>query len=290
MKTEEAYIPAAEALEAAHWTKSISFERDQRQSQTLTGLVSFLLLAAALRYELSEFPGWAAFLLSVGVSIALAVGAWLLRASLPTATLLGAVVCVLLFRAAAPGVLIPGLPAGVAALAVLVALTFLATRYRSQVKKAAGLAEPRLGRRASQIAANLGIAGLCAAAGLYPSALAALAEAGADTISSEIGQALGGRTILITTLRRVAPGTDGGISVIGTLAGLLASALIVFAGSAKPIYPPLALRIFLAGIVGLLVDSLLGATLERRGILGNDLVNFVSTAASALLTFALWHP
>jgi uncharacterized protein (TIGR00297 family) len=112
--------------------------------------------------------------------------------------------------------------------------------------------------------------------------LAALVEATADTVSSEIGQAFGGTPFMLTTLRRVPPGTDGAISLYGTLAGIAAAALIAATGM-----PALGMSFaeclvaFTAGILGLFFDSLLGATLERRGYIGNDLVNFTSTAFAA---------
>ncbi len=61
-------------------------------------------------------------------------------------------------------------------------------------------------------------------------ALAALAEATADTVSSEIGQAFGGHPLLLTTLRRVEPGTDGAVSLMGTAAGVAAGTAVVWAG------------------------------------------------------------
>jgi uncharacterized protein (TIGR00297 family) len=87
---------------------------------------------------------------------------------------------------------------------------------------------------------------------------------------------------MITTLRTVEPGTDGAISLAGTLAGVVAASIVASAGT-------LALRgdlamfwISCAGAVfGLFFDSLLGATLERRGWLNNDAVNFLSTASAA---------
>jgi uncharacterized protein (TIGR00297 family) len=190
-------------------------------------------------------------------------------------------------------------------LTVLV-LTSLATRFGRKRKERLGTAEKRHGRNAAQVAANLGFASLAALpmvqiwladsrmirqVGLAPisilvPALAALAEAAADTISSEIGQVLGGNPVMITAMRRVEPGTDGGITPAGTLAGVLAAAIVAITGA-------LALRggstmfaiSWAGGVFGLFFDSLLGATLERKGWLNNDAVNFLSTASSA--TFAL---
>jgi len=123
---------------------------------------------------------------------------------------------------------------------------------------------------------------------------AALAEATADTVSSEIGQAFGGTPFMLTTLRRVAPGTDGAISLYGTLAGIAAAAIIAATGApALGMSTVECLVAFTAGIAGLFFDSLLGATLERRGYINNDLVNFSSTAfaaALALLTIRFAQP
>ncbi len=116
--------------------------------------------------------------------------------------------------------------------------------------------------------------------------LAAMGEAAADTVSSEIGQVFGGRPRMITTLRLAEPGIDGGITFAGTGAGLLAAGLVsgigVFAlqGNLAMFWISAAGAVF-----GLFFDSVLGATLERRGWLNNDAVNFLSTASAA--TFAL---
>jgi uncharacterized protein (TIGR00297 family) len=121
---------------------------------------------------------------------------------------------------------------------------------------------------------------------MFAVGLAALAEAAADTVSSEVGQVLGGRPRMMTTLREVEPGTDGAISLAGSAAGLIAAGIVAAAGT-------LALdgdlRMFCisssGGVFGLAFDSLLGATLERRGWLNNDAVNFLSTGSAA--AFAL---
>lgn len=184
------------------------------------------------------------------------------------------------------------------ALIALVACTLASTRFRRSQKEQLGLAESKSGRGASQVCANLGVAGLTAAlalAGLprevlLMAAAAALVEATADTVSSEMGQALPGRVILVTSGRVVPAGTDGGISLAGTLLGCAAGAgVAAVAAICLGLHVRAAIACWLAGIAGIFFDSWLGATLERRSILGNDAVNFSSTAFSALLGAALAH-
>jgi uncharacterized protein (TIGR00297 family) len=142
-------------------------------------------------------------------------------------------------------------------------------------------------RDAGQVLANGGVAGTLAlftvllftvnpeSGMLFPMWVgfaASLAGANADTWATELGTLNPRPPVLLTTLRRVPHGTSGGVSLVGTLAALAGSALVggvaILAGSAGwvPQVTLPGLRVFevitLAGVLGSLVDSLLGATIQ----------------------------
>lgn len=275
------------------WRRPIPQSRDQAQSKTLTWTVGLLLLMGALAPPLAalrlSLPLWA-MERPVLVSAGFAGLVLLLRAATPAAAAIGFLICFIFAQAPAawaPYTFDVTEHWLLQALMVLFVLTFAATRYGRTRKEARGLSESRRGRSASQIVANLGVAGLFAAAGWYEGCVAALAEAAADTVSSEIGQALGHTPRLVTTGRRVAAGTDGGVTFAGTVAGLLAAAMVVAVGSVHhPMWPEQVVT-WIAASAGLYFDSLLGATLERRGWMGNDLVNFASTLFAAAIASSL---
>jgi uncharacterized protein (TIGR00297 family) len=186
---------------------------------------------------------------------------------------------------------------GFLALLTVFVLTAFATRIGHHRKQRLGVAERGMGRTASQVLANLGAATLCALPVIaFPEfrgillvgAMAALAEAAADTVSSEIGQAWAKRAYMITDFRDARIGTNGAISIEGTLAGCIAAGLVasvsVMVGVVSPYWSPV---ITVAGIGGMMFDSILGATLENRGRLGNDAVNFISTVVAADLAMVV---
>jgi uncharacterized protein (TIGR00297 family) len=239
---------------------------------------------------------------TIGLSLLLGVVVLWLRAATPAGALTGAVITASLMFSTVTFPYQPWHTALPPVLAVSL-LAWLATRLGRRKKEQLGTAENRRGRSAAQVAANLGVAALVssefvqnwltdthrfspprtlAPIPLFPVMLAALAEAAADTVSSEIGQVLGGRPRMITTLRGADPGTDGAISLAGTSAGMVAGGVVAGIGTLA-LGGNLALFwVSCAGAVfGLFFDSLLGATLERRGWLNNDGVNFLSTASAA---------
>jgi uncharacterized protein (TIGR00297 family) len=297
--------------------KTIPQSRDRRQSRALVWFVgsllalfsfvqlkSLLLLAPQLRLEPSgQLWIWLSPWI---VSLTFALLVWAVRAATFGGILFGSTLCLSLTL----GTRHSGLwHSGLAPLVALFVLTFAATKAGRHRKMLFGLAEDRRGRNAAQVLANLGVAGLIAIAGfvslldnaapftgylLYSAPFtailvtAALAQATADTVSSELGQAFGGTPFLFTTLRPVPPGTDGAISLLGTAAGIAGAILVALTGMwAMHLTLPQTAIALTSAIAGLFFDSLLGATLERRGWLGNDLVNFLSTAFAALTALAL---
>jgi uncharacterized protein (TIGR00297 family) len=107
-------------------------------------------------------------------------------------------------------------------------------------------------------------------------------------VSSELGQALGGRPRLITTLRRVPVGQDGAISITGTICSVAAILLVCQSSQfVHLLLPQFYWTAAAAAFAGTLLDSLLGATLERPGRLGNNSVNFTSTAFAAAVTITV---
>lgn len=183
-----------------------------------------------------------------------------------------------------------------AALLVVFLLTWISTHIGYGRKQRLGTAEARGGRNALQVLANLGTASGCAIlyATVFPdrkiiaALAAALTEAAADTVSSEIGQALGGTPRLLTNWQPVAPGTDGALTILGTLAGSLATIAVSLVFVAADLLSVRAVAsCAAAGFAGMIFDSFLGATLERRHVLGNNGVNFSSTLFAAVLALLL---
>ena len=119
----------------------------------------------------------------------------------------------------------------------------------------------------------------------------AFATAAADTASSEIGQLLGRRTYLVTTFRPVPRGTEGAVSLEGTLAGIFASLVIAALGAALGLFSWKGVPVVVfAAFVGTTFESVVGAALEKRQLLDNEALNFLNTLVGALVAaaFAAW--
>jgi uncharacterized protein (TIGR00297 family) len=242
-----------------------------RSAETLAGLGS-------------ARPLWTA----LAVTLAFAALARWVRGVSSSGALAGAAVCFVLYVGAGAGAF--------AALVSVFALTWISTRLGYQRKRKLGTAEKLDGRTALQVLANLAVATICAGlsavssknAVLLLAASAALAEAAADTVSSEVGQARNAKARLITTWEEVPAGTDGGVSWAGSLAGIAAAAVVSLVCVLTGLVPLRWVGISIAAAVaGMTADSYLGALLERRKLLNNDAVNFVGTLIAAGAAFLI---
>ena len=116
--------------------------------------------------------------------------------------------------------------------------------------------------------------------------LGAMATASADTFATEVGQAHEKNPRLITTLKRVKVGRSGAISIYGLTAALIGASIISiippFFGKSWAILPIGTL----AGFLGCLVDSFIGATIERKK-LDKHVTNFIATTCGGLVAILL---
>ncbi len=192
-----------------------------------------------------------------------------------------------------------GWPGWLAVVAYL-ALGSLVTRLGFRHKQASGLAEARGGQRGPEnvwgsalVGTLLALATTLAPTSWQPMLLlgfaASFAAKLADTFGSEIGKRWGRHTVLITSLRPVAPGTEGAISLEGTAASLAGAVLMTLVMLALALINGwrAALLVSAVALVATLLESLIGATLQRRwSWLSNELVNGLQTLLAAGLAIA----
>jgi uncharacterized protein (TIGR00297 family) len=184
-------------------------------------------------------------------------------------------------------------------LLVFLLITYISTKYKYNKKSVLDVAERNHGRRsAMNVLANGLVPTFVAALWYFKSNdtmgpfliaayVAAIASITGDTLSSELGVLSRGKPYLITSFERVPIGTHGGVSPLGEIVGVTGALLIGASAWALGLadIKIVMLAAILGGSVGFHVDSLLGAIFERRGVIGNATVNFLSTIAGALTGF-----
>ena len=174
-------------------------------------------------------------------------------------------------------------------------------------KQAAGIAEGRAGMRGPENVWGSALAGaLCALAigglnawggrgqALWITVLglgyvASLSTKLSDTTASEVGKAYGRRTFLMTTLKPVPAGTEGAVSLEGTLAGVLGSAVMAIAGWGVGLIALWGIPICLvAALIATSAESVIGATVQGQWPwLTNEVVNIINTTLGALVAMGL---
>ncbi|MEO1003003.1 MAG: DUF92 domain-containing protein [Cyanobacteria bacterium J06638_7] len=198
-------------------------------------------------------------------------------------------------------------PRGWLAVVGYLLLGSLVTRLGLRRKQQQGLAEGRGGRRGPENVWGSAATGalLAMASALAPPPWRPLLLVGftasfaaklADTCGSEIGKRWGRHTVLITSLRPVPPGTEGAVSLEGTIASLGGSVAMVALALAlglvpdsPPSRPATAVLISAVGLLATLLESVIGATAQSRfSWLSNELVNGLQTALAALLAMLAW--
>ena len=119
--------------------------------------------------------------------------------------------------------------------------------------------------------------------------VASLSTKLSDTTATEIGKAYGQRTFLITTLQPVPRGTEGAVSLEGTLAGVVGSVALAAIAQVVGLILPVGIVICaVAAFVATTVESLIGATIEEKfAWLTHDLVNIINTTIGATVAILL---
>ncbi|WP_055076013.1 TIGR00297 family protein [Pseudanabaena sp. 'Roaring Creek'] len=172
------------------------------------------------------------------------------------------------------------------------------TRIGKEIKEAKGIAEKRDGARGPEnLWGSAATGAVCAIAqAIVPNPIwllayvASLSTKLADTTASEIGKAYGKSTFLITTLKPVAAGTEGAVSLEGTIAGVMGSLLIAVIGWAVGLLssPWSLLWCAIAAFIATNIESLIGATLQNKyDWLTNELVNGINTTIGAAIAILI---
>ncbi len=174
------------------------------------------------------------------------------------------------------------------------------TKVGMEQKEAEGIAEKRSGMRGPEnVWGSALTATLCAIATLFVDSpfkellilgyVASFATKLSDTTASEVGKAYGKTTFLITNFQPVPRGTEGAVSLEGTLAGIVGSIAIAFVGWAVGLINLYGIIIcIIAAFIATNIESVIGATIQSRfNWLTNEVVNFFNTAIGAIVAIGI---
>jgi uncharacterized protein (TIGR00297 family) len=173
------------------------------------------------------------------------------------------------------------------------------TRIGMKEKEAAGIAEKRSGARGPEnVWGSALIAALCAVGVVFVpdwkfllclGYVASFSTKLSDTTASEVGKAYGKSTFLITTLQPVARGTEGAVSLEGTLAGVVGSVAIALVGWGVNLIDILGIVwCVIAAFIATNLESVIGATLQSKYTwLTNEVVNIFNTLIGAVVAIIL---
>lgn len=177
------------------------------------------------------------------------------------------------------------------ALATFLIAGVFATKYKFKEKVELGFSSP--GEKTRSIGNVLGnglavvlfliVEAIVKQDTFWAATFSAIATVNGDTLASELGKVFGKKPRLITNLRPVKPGTNGGVSLYGELFALLGAAMIVpFVLPMTSYKIPMALAVLIGGFIGVNIDSIIGATLENKGITDNNSTNFLASLLGGL--------
>jgi uncharacterized protein (TIGR00297 family) len=223
-------------------------------------------------------------------ALVLGIGAYYAKAADSDAVLSETIVCLLVI-----------LFAGLSWFILLLAFYLLGgafTRYGYSQKHKLGIAQSHGGRRGYKNVYSNSLVPLALAIcyGVYGNDvfiyafIASVATANGDTLASEIGETSRSKPRMITTLKETQPGVDGGVTPLGEAASLAGAVIIGLLATGMGMAGVFGIVVAaIGGFLGTNFDSLLGATLQSRGILSNNGVNLAATAFGALAGGALWY-
>ncbi len=182
------------------------------------------------------------------------------------------------------------------AVVIYLILGSLVTKFGFKNKSNKGIAEGRGGRRGPENVWGSAATGTIIAilirceigsqAILLIGFVASFAAKLADTFGSELGKVWGTKTFLITSFKTAKPGTDGAISIEGTVASLAGSLIMTSAMACLSLVPNSLsfLIIVTTGFLATIIESIIGATIQKRfKSLTNELVNFLQTTLSSII-------